>query len=311
MSADSDDDISADLIILTPQEMLVEGLQVLGWDKGNMTARLSNQTKIDRFRAHFGADPHVIARIWEDLQTTTNENAIVEPSKRILKHFFMALHFLKKYPQRIEANTTWKISENNYKQWVDFFVGKVRAMKDQKLGWPDDNFGDDIWIGTVDGTHFVSQEIAGKEFPTDPSIFSFKHHTAGFNYEIVVALRESKIVWFNGPFPAGDYNDIRIFAEKGLKDKLLSTGKKVIADKGYSGYPKLISLPNSFDKEEVSRFKSRARLRQEKLNGKLKNFECLDSGRFRHTPEKLQACFEAVAVIVQYKMEMGEPLYDV
>jgi hypothetical protein len=27
--------------------------------------------------------------------------------------------------------------------------------------------------------------------------------------------------------------------------------------------------------------------------------------------EKLQMCFEAVAVLVQYKMEMGSPLFDI
>jgi len=32
---------------------------------------------------------------------------------------------------------------------------------------------------------------------------------------------------------------------------------------------------------------------------------------FRHSKEKLQACFEAVAVIVQHKMDMGEPLCDI
>jgi hypothetical protein len=27
--------------------------------------------------------------------------------------------------------------------------------------------------------------------------------------------------------------------------------------------------------------------------------------------EKLQMCFEAVVVLVQYKMDMGEPLFDI
>jgi len=115
-------------------------------------------------------------------------------------------------------------------------------------------------------------------------------------------------VWFNGPFPAGAYNDIKIFREEGLKAKLQAHGKMAIGDHGYRGYPKLVSTNNSHDSEEVKHFKLRARLRHEKYNGKLKEFKCLDS-RFRHSQEKLQACFEAVAVIVQYKMEMGDPLY--
>jgi len=59
----------------------------------------------------------------------------------------------------------------------------------------------------------------------------------------------------------------------------------------------------------VSKFKVRAQQRHEKYNGKLKEFECLNS-RICHTG-KLQACFEAVNVIVAYKMEMGELLFDV
>jgi hypothetical protein len=135
----------------------------------------------------------------------------------------------------------------------------------------------------------------------------------GFNYEIALSLRESKIVWLNGPYPAGTYNDIKIFRECGLKDKLEVTGKKAIADSGYQGYPQLISRYNSLDSEEVREFKTRARLRHEKFNGMCKVFECL-SDRFRHKPnmeEKLQACFESVAIIVSYKMEMGEPLFDI
>jgi len=112
-------------------------------------------------------------------------------------------------------------------------------------------------------------------------------------------------------FVDGDWPDIKIFAEKGLRAKLKRLGKRVIADKGYQGYPDLISLPNSYDSKEVSKFKSCACCRQEKLNGKIAEFECMNKSGFRHSKAKLQACFEAVAIIVQYKMEMGEPLYNV
>ncbi len=126
-----------------------------------------------------------------------------------------------------------------------------------------------------------------------------------------MSLFESRLIWISGPHKAGEYNDIKIFKEKGLKALLEATGKKVIGDQGYQGYPSLISLYNSFDAEEVREFKSRARNRHEKFNGMLKTFECLDS-RFRHGREKLQACFEATAVIVQYKMTMmDEPLFDI
>jgi hypothetical protein len=113
----------------------------------------------------------------------------------------------------------------------------------------------------------------------------------------------------NGPFDAGN-NDAQIFTERGLLDKLKSTKKRGIADGGYRGFSRYVSTPNSHDSDEVKIFKRRARQRNEKYNGMLKTFDCL-SNRFRHSKERLQSCVEAVAVITEYKMEFGEPLFDI
>lgn len=53
----------------------------------------------------------------------------------------------------------------------------------------------------------------------------------------------------------------------------------------------------------------RARARQESFNAKIKTFGVL-AQNFRHSMEQHKICFEAVCVIVQYKLENGEPLYD-
>jgi hypothetical protein len=90
----------------------------------------------------------------------------------------------------------------------------------------------------------------------------------------------------NGPFKAG-LNDITIFTNEGLKEKLRATGKKAIGDGGYSGHSQQISTPNSHDSKQVKKFKSRALKRQEKFNGMTKNFDCL-SGRFRHSVDRFK-----------------------
>ena len=101
------------------------------------------------------------------------------------------------------------------------------------------------------------------------------------------------------------------YLKKGLRKKLERPGKKGIADGGYRGFNNLLSTPNiRYDLPEVLKFKSRTRLRHERFNAMLKTFDCLDS-RFRHGKDKLCACVEAVAVVCQYKMEFGEPLYDI
>jgi hypothetical protein len=50
--------------------------------------------------------------------------------------------------------------------------------------------------------------------------------------------------------------------------------------------------------------------RHETFNGLTKFFDCL-SGRFRHSVDRFKNCFEAVCVICQYQVELGNPLYDI
>ena len=272
---------------------------------------------MERFRSHFGADPDVLAHIWEDLQTTSLPEANINRhftarKKKELKPFFAAMHFLKRHETENERERTWKRSKNTLRRDDWFYVDKIRALKTVKITFPTlKELGDLIWILSVDGTHLRTEEPTHPDLPKDPANFSYKHHCAGFNYEIALSLAESRLIWMSGPHEAGTYNDVKIFKEMGLACKLKQLGKKGIADSGYNGYPNLLSLPNnSHDDKEVAKFKTRARQRHEGFNRMLKTFDCV-SDRFRHSKERLQACFEAVAVVVQYKMEHGYPLFDI
>jgi hypothetical protein len=60
----------------------------------------------------------------------------------------------------------------------------------------------------------------------------------------------------------------------------------------------------------VKNFKSRALLRHETFNGYMKKFDAL-SGRFRHSVERFENCFEAVCVVCQYQIEIESPLFDI
>jgi len=306
-SNDSDSDSYRDLDIYTEEELRFKGLKLLGW-KDNQISRVTADTANERFRADFGPNPHVAAQIWEDLQTKGEDpvNYTIYP----VEDFLYALNFLRVYQTEIQRENRWHHCANYLRPRCWYMIEKIASHKQWKITWPDDNFGTDIWAMSVDGVHFRTEEPSHPEWPKDPSYFTYKHHCAGFNYEIGLSLRDSRCHWINGPYKAGAYNDIKIFRECGLRDKLRATGKKVIADSGYQGYPDLISRYNSLDSEEVREFKTRARMRHEAFNGMCKVFECLDS-EFRHEKEQLQVCFEAVAVIVCYQMEMGSPLYDI
>jgi hypothetical protein len=294
--------------LFTADEILKIGLKLVGY-KRRRIRRCKKDTNVDRFVEHYGAIPAIYACIWEDLQTTGVQEARVPDEDLNVQYFLMAAHHLKRYPTEGEREAIFDISKKWGRDKVWFFVEKIQALKAQKIVWPADNFGDDIFGLTVDGTHGSKTEPQHPVWSQDPEWYSHKFNGAGVNYELGISISESRLVWMNGPFKAGR-NDVLIFKEEGLKAKLRRCGKRAIGDGGYSGHPREISTPNSHDSKAVFKFKSRALKRHEKFNGMTKNFDCL-SGKFRHSVDRFKNCFEAVCVIAQYQLENNRPLYDV
>jgi hypothetical protein len=77
----------------------------------------------------------------------------------------------------------------------------------------------------------------------------------------------------------------------------------------YRGNPKL-AKPDALESKELNNFKSRARLRQETFNGRLKKFGALEQ-TFKHGVAKHKLAFEAICVICQNHMDNGAELYAV
>ena len=312
MSSDTSSD-GVDVDVRTPSELLVFGLLLLGYTEKQINRRSKHKARLNatRFQASFGCNHYVAAQVWEDLQTTKADVAM-PLAKRSLKNFFFALHFLKRYPTERERENTWHECDRNLRDSGWDFVRYIQALKDEKIVWPtEEELGDDIWIGTVDGTHIKTEEPRDLERPKNKKAFSYKNHAAGLSYELVLSLWNSKIIWMSGPYLAS-VHDTKILALGGLRDKMRSlNNRRLIADNGYKGHDDFISRPNSRDSKVVSKLKSRARARQEVLNAKIKTFRCVDSARFRHGQDKFKLCFEAAAVLTQYKMELGEPLFHV
>ena len=185
-------------------------------------------------------------------------------------------------------------------------------MKAEKIAFPsaEDFDHDDVWIMTVDGTHCIWIEPDHPEFSQDEKAFSFKKKHAGLCYELGIHLYQPQLIWMNGSFYAGANDKSNFIRENGLRDKLAAMGKKALGDKGYTGYPNECSTFNAFDDDAVKSLKSRAQMRHEKFNGMLKEFSSLQN-QHRHSQAGFEVCFEAAAVVCQYRMEMGEPLFDV
>lgn len=299
--------------VITIDEMLCDGLKLAGFSEEKQ--KKQPKSNVRDFIDRYGSNPTVLCCIWEDLQLSQNELARVPEEKLNINHYLMAHHFLKQYPTESERKSMYQQRTHTLRDNVWYYVKKIAALMPEKIFIPENHIlGDDIWIMTVDGTMSAANEKAGEDVTKDPKHYSHKHHSAGFNTEVGISIKESRCIWINGPGPAGENTDLVLFRKPGgLRDKLCEIGKKGIADGGYTGSPNELSTPNGHDHPSVRKFKSRALKRHEKFNNMLKNFKCL-AIKFRHTAHsdtRYVTCFHAVATICQYQLENGTPLWNI
>jgi len=81
----------------TTDQVLTIGLKLIGVSKRRMQ-RQKRETNFEDFRAHYGTDPDICAKIWDDLQTTNIPNAKIKATLypgANLKNFLRACHFLR------------------------------------------------------------------------------------------------------------------------------------------------------------------------------------------------------------------------
>ena len=158
---------------------------------------------------------------------------------------------------------------------------------------------------TVDGTDFWICEP--KPFAKD--FYSHKFAKAGLRYEVGVCIQTGLIVWINGPFAAGKYNDITIFRSKMIYELL--DWEMVEADQGYVGQPNKIRVKYELGASENQfEAKARARARGETINGRFKNF-CILTDRYRHKISMHSYVLCAVAVLTQISLTTVSPAFKV
>ena len=171
-----------------------------------------------------------------------------------------------------------------------------------------DDIGNQCLV-SVDGTDFKIYQWK----PFWKGWFSHKFKGPGLRYEVGLCIRTGWIVWIHGPFPCGKWPDLKIFRKSLIK--MLGSGEKVQADKGYVGEPKCIVVPVDADDDDEDRKVAQdvgkeVRTRHETVNKRFKQFQILHRV-FRHSLEYHQPAFGACAVVTQLSLERGEPLYAV
>ena len=186
--------------------------------------------------------------------------------------------------------------------------------------WDANNAPLGIYIVSADGKHF---EINEPCTPDDPAYYDHKNECAGVTYLMAMALRESRIVHWQGPYPAST-NDagMYVLGVQSLRSKVLATRGKVVADSALQHHDEVGGAPNEFHTKRAKVFFGRARCRQECVFCRLTVFKVLKDN-FRHskkskrTPDGIDPVLEnhrimadAVCVTVQYQFENGSPIWD-
>ncbi|MFM8622189.1 MAG: hypothetical protein ACKOB3_02260 [Holophagaceae bacterium] len=161
---------------------------------------------------------------------------------------------------------------------------------------------------SVDGTDFrIEQQgpaLRGNPFGSH----KYAGHSA-LRYELGIDILAGNLVWVGGPYPAGNWPDIKIFLNE--LAHLLEPGERVEANNGYVGHPDKIKCPNNdCNRTENFAMQARVRSRHETFNGRLKFWGILNQV-FRHDIRQHGSVFYACAVNTQLAIMSGEPLFAV
>ena len=156
---------------------------------------------------------------------------------------------------------------------------------------------------TVDGTDFLIDEPS----PWSSKWCSHKFKHAALRYEIGICIQTGWIVWVNGPYPAGQWQDLSI-SRDGL-NQALKKGEMFVADGGYADSHGWSMTPSGYNTREQY-MKAVARARHETVNSRLKLFGILRQ-RFRHAVEKHWIVMGAIINISQIIIEEESPLFQI
>ena len=127
-------------------------------------------------------------------------------------------------------------SKRTVLKWVWFYINEIHDIEEQIIvwdHWKTNDRGDDC-LASVDCIDCQFQQIQ-IDHPSKPgkktinkALYSFKFRGPALRYEVAISLLSNDIVWINGPFCPGDWNDLEIF-RLNLRDQL-EPGERIEAD---------------------------------------------------------------------------------
>lgn len=127
---------------------------------------------------------------------------------------------------------------------------------------------------------------------------------------MAVCILSGDLVWVNGPYEPGIWNDLAIFRNALLSE--LESGERVEADDGYRGdSPKFVKCPASIgNREDMETAAAYVRRRHETINKRFKQWGILKQV-YRGDIRKHGTAFRVCAIVTQLAIKSGEPLFQV
>ena len=303
----------------------------------NRKGRVGSKVVENRnFREYFGTSQNIVQILWKLLV----DNDLL-PENCQLKHLLWTLFFMKVYPKQAPAcsgvgGSGGAVDPKTLCKWAWAFIINIAELEDivvsvidaklavlfifvlllvdsffsNQIDFEQRKVGDvyNDCLMSVDGTDFQIQQkgpaVRGNRYGSHK--FGGR---SGLRYELGICILTSHLVWIQGPYPAGQFNDIAIF-NMCLAHKL-DPYERVEADNGYCGHVDKVKCPkNANNRLEKRRMQARVRARHETFNGRLKNWGILKQV-FRHKVLLHGKVFRACAVITQLMVENGELLFSV
>jgi hypothetical protein len=134
---------------------------------------------------------------------------------------------------------------------------------------------------------------------------------SGLRYEVVLCIRSGHLVWINGPYEPGIWNDITIFRNALISE--LDEGERVEADDGYRGEsPAIVKCPASITSDETAEaMQSHVRRRQETINIRFKQWNILRHTCRNDMTQHAGNVFRVAAIVAELAIDNGEPLFQV
>jgi hypothetical protein len=301
-------------MLLSVNDVLHRGLEIMNVPRGKKTEK----RLVLEFRKHYGSSPLDIAECWHDL--CNYDETVLSPKEKSdkgFKQFLAAQHWLWARPKNAAMFASRFGMSVDYVQgkrlWL--WIERIANLAEKKIVWHPsvDSKDTEVYAISADGVDFKMWERKHHTYPIDTKAMSHKFKSCGAKYIIALSVFEPKCLFIDGPFRGGK-GDLDMFRDSGLMQKMKDNGKVCIADRGFRSKlveeRKVFALPDFMDSKPLSNFKSRARCRQESYNRRLKHFECL-SITFTQGFAKHGIAMRAVAVMVQYQMDNGSPIYCV